>query len=124
MSASAAGPDNSAVSAEVSDGKVLVKDTEVPGIYKLSVIEAGGRQPAEYFAVNVDASSGESVLEKFGSLDLKAVLKAKRVELIKCGPGFRSELEMIVRGREISSLLLLAALCLLAIEGAVAARKL
>ena len=123
-SASVIGPDNKTINAEVSDGKVLVKDTEEPGIYKLSIVEAGGTRLAESFAVNVDASSGESALEKFGSFDLKAALKSKRVEFIKCGPGLPAELEMIVRGREISSLLLLAALCLLAIEGAVAVRKL
>ena len=123
-SVSVAGPDNNAVSAEVSDGKVLVKDTEVPGLYRLSIVETGGTRLAEYFAVNVDAASGESAPEKFGSLDLKAVLKAGRVELIKCGPGLPAELEMIVRGREISSLLFLAVLCLLAVEGAVAVRKL
>ncbi len=123
-SASVSGPDNKTVRAEVSDGKVLVKETGEPGIYKLSVVEAGGSRLPESFAVNVDAASGESSLEKYGPLDLKAVLKAKRVELIRCGPGFPAELEMIVRGREISSYLLLAVLCLLALEGAVAVRKL
>ena len=123
-SASVRGPGDSNLSAEVSDGKVFVKETEEPGIYKLSVVEAGGAQLSESFAVNVDAASGESALEKFGPLDLKALLKAGRVELIKCGPGLAVELELIVRGREISSLLFLAALFLLALEGAVAVRKL
>ena len=123
-SATVLGPANTALSAEVSGGKVLVKDTSEPGLYKLSLVDAGGTKLTEYFGVNVDASSGESSLSRFWSEDLKAALKAKRVEFIKCGPGLPAELERIVRGKELSSLLLLAALVLLAAESFAAGRKL
>ena len=123
-SATVLGPANTALSAEVSGGKVLVKDTSEPGLYRLSLVDAGGTKLTEYFGVNVDASSGESSLSRFWSEDLKAALKAKRVEFIKCGPGLPAELERIVRGKELSSLLLLAALVLLAAESFAAGRKL
>ena len=123
-SAAVFGPENAAVNAEVADGKVLVKDTAEPGLYKLALLETGGARLTEVFAVNVDASSGESSLAKYGTEDLKAALKAKRVELIKCGPGLAAGIERIVRGREISPVLLLAALLLLAAESLAAGRKL
>jgi hypothetical protein len=115
-------PDGAVIETPVYGDVLEFKDTPFAGIYKARFSYQGALK-TEYFAVNLDTGSGESDLKK---ADLDAVKKSmpeSRVFLIRDFNNISAELMLIMRGREISRLLLVLAALLLAAESYISLRR-
>ena len=123
VSAGAVKPDGAPAKAAVSGSRVTVPDTALPGVYVLKCVLQDGNSRISRFAVNLDIKSGESSLKKAKLYEPRGCFKSSRVYGLMDTGNVSSELLLIMRGRELNGWLLLAALCLLALEGYISLRK-
>lgn len=105
------------------NNEVEFKDTEVPGFYRLKYISNDGLIMTESFTVNLNVESNESDLNKEELANLKKMLPSSRIFLISEHKNIVDELILLLRGREISKLLIGLIIILLIMESYLSLRR-
>lgn len=107
----------------ISNNIIEFKNTEEVGIYKLRYVTYDGLSHTEYFTVNPDVKSKESSLKKQDISEVRKCIPSAKIFLIKDYKNVTNELILIMRGREISKVLIGLVIVFLIVEGYLSIRR-